>query len=115
MRQDEYVGLIYGLERLHGRQMPALAEGALAYLRMKPRSSFPRSCIVCTVVVGEPVRGDVAAARIGGIPLPVNDSDREGTFNWGWPMLDIKPVPNIPCTGHQGVWTVPESIAQEIA
>ena len=112
VRAGEYLGLIYRLRGLHNHPPPALAEGAEAYLSMRPKSSFPRSCIVCTVIVGNPVRGDEAARRMG-IPLAGNDSDREETFNWGWPMLYIKTVSNIPCRGAQGVWTVPAPIVAE--
>lgn len=112
VRQGEILDLIYGFKGRYGRQRPALDEGAQSYLAALPRSSYPRSCIVCTAVVGEPIRGDEAARRMG-IPLAGNDSDREGTFNWGWPMLDIQKVPNIPCKGAQGVWNVPDAIAKE--
>ena len=40
----------------------------------------------------------------------MNDSDRAGTFNWGWRMVDVKAVPGIPCSGAQGLWTVPSSL-----
>lgn len=62
---------------------------------------LPHSCIVCTAVIGEAVTG-LAAARAMGATL--NDSDRGQHFNWGWPLTDIEPVPNIPARGHQGFW-----------
>lgn len=64
---------------------------------------LPRSHIVCTAIVGEPKPGDECASAFGW--NAGNDSDREGTFNWGWPMLDIKVAePPIPATGKQGLW-----------
>lgn len=65
--------------------------------------NLPKSHVVGTVVVGEPKRGDLCAAEFGA--SAGNDSDREGTFNWGWPMLDIQPAePPIPARGAQGLW-----------
>ena len=62
---------------------------------------LPLSCIVCTAIIGEPVTGHEAAERMG---ATLNDSDRAETFNWGWPMEDVEPVPNIPARGAQGFW-----------
>ena len=64
---------------------------------------LPYSHIVCTAVVGEPKSGDECAREFG--DNSGNDSDREGTFNWGWPMLDVKIAePPIPARGQQGIW-----------
>ncbi|MDC7787997.1 hypothetical protein PQJ75_13960 [Rhodoplanes sp. TEM] len=47
---------------------------------------LPLGAIVCTAVIGKPMRGD-------------------DTFNWGWPMQDVEPVvPPFPCKGSQGWW-----------
>jgi hypothetical protein len=65
---------------------------------------LPLSAIVCTAVLGEPKRGDVCAREFGLGPGG-NDSDRNVHFNWGWPMLDVRPiVPSIPARGAQGFW-----------
>lgn len=64
--------------------------------------ALPLSAVVCTAIVGEPKRGDICAAEFG--EHAGNDSDRGGTFNWGWPMLDIEPIANIPARGAQGLW-----------
>lgn len=102
VQKQEVAWLIRGLDgTLDRAQRPALADGALSYLNAMPIPNYPRSAIVCTAVVGEPLPGDECARRLG-IPVATNDSDREGTFNWGWPMLDIKKVPGIPCRGAQG-------------
>lgn len=63
---------------------------------------LPLSHVVCTAVLGTPKRGDECAAEFGG---GTNDSNREGTFNWGWPMLDVQPLePPAPAKGAQGFW-----------
>ncbi|MRX32784.1 ASCH domain-containing protein [Aminobacter sp. MDW-2] len=65
--------------------------------------TLPISHVLGTVVVGEPKRGDECAAEFG--EAAGNDSDREGTFNWGWPMLDIKhEEPPRQAKGAQGLW-----------
>lgn len=64
---------------------------------------LPLSHILCTAVVGQPKPGDECAREFG--DNAGNDSDREGTFNWGWPMLDIEPLePPAPARGLQGLW-----------
>lgn len=92
--------------------LPAL-ERVLQALKQSPDTLFgtsealtlPNSAIVCTAVVGEPKRGDECAREFG--ETYGNDSDREGTFNWGWPMLDVEPVtPPLPARGAQGLWEV---------
>jgi hypothetical protein len=64
---------------------------------------LPLSHIVCTVTLGAPKRGDACAAEFGA--GAGNDSDRDGTFNWGWPMLEVEPQePPVPARGAQGFW-----------
>jgi len=54
------------------------------------------------VRLGEPVRADRIVSEFG---IAVNDSDRAGTFNWAWPMLDVHAlVPPVPARGAQGFW-----------
>ena len=67
------------------------------------------SHVLCTAVLGEPKAGD-ACAREFGLDAG-NDSDRAGTFNWGWPMLHIERVlPPVPWRGRQGFGEIPESL-----
>ncbi len=69
---------------------------------------LPLSHVLCTAVVGEPKTGDACAREFG--ESAGNDSDREGTFNWGWPMLDVQPLtPPAPATGLQGLWNWAEA------
>lgn len=88
-----------------------LLERVLAALKKSPDTLFgtpealtlPISHVLGTVRVGEPKRGDVVAAEFGADAG--SDSDREGTFNWGWPMLDIEHCsPPIATRGAQGLW-----------
>ncbi|ARM12084.1 MULTISPECIES: ASCH domain-containing protein [Rhizobium] len=66
-------------------------------------SFLPLSHILCAATVGEPKSGDECAREFG--ENAGNDSDREGTFNWGWPMLDIALLePPEPARGAQGIW-----------
>lgn len=63
---------------------------------------LPRSCVLCTAVLGEPRRGSAVAEEFGG---PVNDSERELHSNWAWPLTDIQPLePPVEARGAQGFW-----------
>jgi hypothetical protein len=62
----------------------------------------PLSAVLCTVVLGRPRPGDECARDFG---RGANDSDRDATFNWGWPLQDIEPVvPPVETSGAQGFW-----------
>lgn len=83
----------------------------LAALQKSPDTLFgtsehltlPLSAVLGTAVVGEPKRGDICAAEFG--QDAGNDSDREGTFNWGWPLSSIEPfMPPVETRGAQGLW-----------
>ncbi|MFY7960721.1 MAG: hypothetical protein ACOVVK_11645 [Elsteraceae bacterium] len=89
------------------------------------RDSLPFSQIIGTAVVGEPRLGaDIAkefgAAALGfpegkGFAQVDGDIDSDQSSNWGWPMLDIKPlIPPIDAKGKQGLWDFPVP-AQEAA
>ena len=66
-------------------------------------TSLPLSHVLGTAVVGVPKNGEVCASEFG--IGAGNDSDREGTFNWGWPLTDIEPlIPPSPARGAQGFW-----------
>jgi hypothetical protein len=65
--------------------------------------TLPLSHIVATAILGEPKQGDICAAEFGF--SAGNDSDRDGTFNWGWPMLDVEyQTPPVHVRGAQGLW-----------
>lgn len=88
-----------------------MLERVLAALQKSPDTLFgtseqltlPQSHVLGSVIVGEPKRGDLCAAEFG--HDAGNESDRDGTFNWGWPMLDIRhEQPPIAAKGAQGLW-----------
>jgi hypothetical protein len=65
-------------------------------------NALPLSHVVCTAILGEPKSGAVCAQEFG---MAGNDSEREGTFNWGWPLTDIIVLePPEPARGAQGFW-----------
>ena len=59
--------------------------------------------VLCTAVLGEPKPGDECALEFG--DNAINDSDRDGTFNWGWPLTEVEQMlPPVPARGAQGLW-----------
>lgn len=91
------------LERvLAGLQRPAPAVDLFGPPARSPLV-LPRSHVLGTAIVGRAKRGDECAAEFG--EDVGNDSDREGTFNWGWPLTDIRPLePPVEAKGAQGLW-----------
>jgi hypothetical protein len=80
-----------------------LLEKLLEAHKLEFPSLLPLSHIVCTANVGTPMSGARCAEEFG--EQAANDSDREGTFNWGWPMLDVRQLePPAPARGAQGIW-----------
>jgi len=80
----------------------AEAAARLAQVILHPRE-LPLGSIICTAVLGEPLRNAELAARMG-VDL-VNDSDRHQHTNWGWPLSDIERVePMVPARGMQCWW-----------
>jgi len=65
--------------------------------------ALPLGSILCTAAVGEPVRNEELAERLG--VESVNDSDRVEHSNFGWPLSDVRQVqPIVPTRGLQGIW-----------
>lgn len=65
---------------------------------------LPLGFVVGTATLGEPIKNEELAAAMG--VKWVNDSDRVGDSNWGWPMLNVKRCdPTVHATGRQGLWT----------
>lgn len=108
IRRDEVLTLLaqlyhprkYGQPCLHA----PLALPVLELAKANPKAgALPLSHIVGTAILGEPKRGDLCAAEFG--EEAGNDSDRDDTFNFGWPLTDIdKLMPPIPARGAQGFW-----------
>ena len=101
----EIGALCYDLD-MHGEALTSLKvdialpllEGWLAAPGMLPLSS-----VLCTAIVGDPIRAtDYAVAR-GASPA---DSDRVDHTKWGWPLTDIEVLqPFMPARGMQGIWS----------
>ncbi len=89
--------------------LPDLALPVIGLAVSSPES-FPRGVIVCTAILGQPIRDAELADRLG--TERVNDSDRDEHSNWGWPLSDIQPIPNVPARGKQGwwAWTIPPEL-----
>lgn len=108
IRRDEVQVLLLQLQDSLRYGQPCLrAPLALPVLELALRNpkagALPLSHVLCTAVLGEPRRGDECAAEFG--ENAGNDSDREGTFNWGWPLSEIEPfLPPIEARGAQGLW-----------
>jgi len=61
---------------------------------------LPLSSVLCTAILGAPVRASKIIAEFGG-----NDSDRDEHCNFAWPLSSLKPVhPFAPAKGMQGFW-----------
>ncbi len=71
----------------------------------------PRSCLICTVELGEPKRGDECAKEFG---IDTGGNDRDQHFNWGWPMLDVRRIAPVPFKGKQGFFPVGNHLIKEI-
>lgn len=121
VRQAEVRALVLALRGRPGHTNPCMhrdlalpmLEHVLRSLKGVENSLFgteeaahlPLGHVICTAVVGQPKHGAACAAEFG--EAFGNDSERPGTFNWGWPMLDIRHViPPMPVRGAQGLWDV---------
>jgi hypothetical protein len=96
------------LDKLNSRHAPEMGldikpAAELLYRVLEHPGILPLSSILCTVVIGAPLRNAELAAHLG-IAF-VNDSERDEHSNWGWPLSDVLKVePMIPATGRQGWW-----------
>ncbi len=107
VRRAEIADLLYKLGRddwrITGLVDPGRAVDLLERVLNAP-GSLPTSSVVCTAVLGEPIRNEDLAMRMG-IPW-MNDSDRNEHSNWGWPLASVSPLsPFVPARGAQGFWT----------
>ncbi|UDF29357.1 UNVERIFIED_ORG: ASCH domain-containing protein [Roseateles sp. XES5] len=108
VRRDEVAVLQMQLLDPHRYGQPCLhaplAVPVLDIAYRNPKAgALPLSHVLCTAILGEPKPGHECASEFG--ENAGNDSDREGTFNWGWPLTDIERlVPPVPSRGAQGFW-----------
>jgi len=97
--------LLYRLQMGEAAQTgidPATAIPILDAALQAPRS-LPLSSVLCTAVLGRPLRNQELAAALG--TEFINDSDRNQHSNYGWPLTKIqKVVPFAPAKGSQGWW-----------
>ena len=104
--KDEIRSLLLRLESSSWRETGLIREPSIALLGkiLTAPTSLPLSSVLCTAVLGIPLRGAEMAQRLG---LPtVTDSDRDQHMNWGWPLTEIiKLEPFVPARGRQGFWT----------
>ncbi len=105
VRKEELQGLLLKLQRSEWRETgidPAIAIPILERAIQAPKG-MPLSSVLCTAVLGRPLRNRELAAALG--TEFINDSDRDEHSNYGWPLTEIqKVVPFAPAKGSQGWW-----------
>lgn len=91
-----------GPQALETGLLPAKAIGMLERVATSP-GSLPLSSVLCTAILGAPIRDGELALRMG-VPS-IADSDRAEHSNWGRPLIDIHVLePFVPARGAQGWW-----------
>ena len=81
--------------------VPELARPLLE-LALREPGRLPRSAILCTAVLGEPINAFETAAEFG---HTINDSDRMADASWAWPLGEIEVLaPPVEARGAQGFW-----------
>ncbi len=62
-------------------------------------SILPLSSVLCTAMMGPPMRNADLARALGVEHTP------DALSSWGWPLSDVEVLePFVPATGHQGWW-----------
>jgi len=105
-RKEEVRELLLRLHSLSFRETGLAREGSIKLLEsvLSSPARLPLSSVLCTAILGEPVRDAALAERLG--TSFVNDSDRGEHSNWGWPLAEIERLePFVPARGAQGFWT----------
>ena len=104
IKRDEIADLLLRLRSADAWTTCLKPEPAIELLdnALSSPGRLPRSAVVCTAVLGRPVRSLDIVAEFGGV---VNDSDRGEHCNWAWPLTAIEPlVPAVDARGAQGFW-----------
>ncbi len=105
MRRGELQDLLLRLQGDDAPETGLVAERAIEVLEraLSAPGTLPRASVLCLATLGEPIRDEALAARLG---LPsVNDSDRTQHSSWGWPLTGIERLePFVPARGAQGWW-----------
>ena len=101
VKMPEVKELLYRLQR--GEPMGIAIGPALTILRDGMHNDFPLRSVLCTAILGKPLR-DAELAKAIGADWSI-DSDRAEHSNWGWPLSDVHRLePFVPATGAQGFW-----------
>lgn len=106
VRRDELQDLLLRLQGGNAWETGLLPEPAIEVLEraLTAPATLPRASVLCLATLGEPIRDEALAAKLG--LHSVNDSDRSEHSNWGWPLSEIEPLePFVPARGSQGWWT----------
>lgn len=107
IRRAEVIDLIWQIRHGEPGRTALLSELAIPLLESALTSpgSIWRSAVVCTAVLGVPVRNEEMYSAFAARGLAVNDSDRSEHANWAWPMTEIEPLePPVLARGSQGFW-----------
>lgn len=67
---------------------------------------LPRSAILCTAILGKPIRDSELEQALGETLM----RDEAGHTNWAWPLTDVQPCFH-PATGRQGFWSWTNPVA----
>lgn len=105
VKRDEVADLILRLQGdspwtagLHKERALGVLERAL----LRP-FALPRSLIICTAVLGQPVRASTVAEEFG---APSHDDGAHPPMPdvWAWPLADVRPCNFVEARGQQGFW-----------
>lgn len=106
VRTNEVRELLLRLYSSFWRETGLQREASIELLEAALRSPklLPLSSVLCTAILGEPIRDADLSAQLG--VHFTNDSDRGEHSNWGWPLTAIERLtPFVPAVGKQGFWT----------
>jgi hypothetical protein len=104
VRKAEIGELIYQLHPKVGIETSLIPEIALPLLERwhTAPGALPLSSVLCTAVLGKPIRAALWAAHAG---MAAADSDRIDHSKWAWPLTAIEQIePFQPAKGMQGFW-----------
>jgi hypothetical protein len=102
VRVNEIAGLLLDLRQDDQDFTSLVVEPSIALLERWHTSpgALPLSTVLCTAVLGDPIRAPEYAKSRG------IDSDRIDHTKWGWQLGEIEPViPMAPARGGQGFWS----------
>jgi hypothetical protein len=105
VRTNEVYQLLLQLNGSAWRESGLVREASIELLRrilMEPKS-LPLSSVLCTAELGQPIRDDRLAEKLG--IAAIHDSDRGEHSSYGWPLSNVVRLePFVPARGAQGFW-----------